>query len=107
MIFRGWLVGVPGSQKEHAPRHVVQDKYGRTGHVNVQNLSMAEKTVVEKKRNLFHVMNMNVQVSGKGDGGEVFKYAQPIPSYTPSVNFMKTYPAAPPQLTKKGKQFVV
>ena len=94
--FQRMVAGVPGSQKEHAPRHVVQDKYGRTGNVNVQNLSMAEKTVMGKKRNLFHVMNMNVQVSGKRDGGEVFKYTQPIPSYTPSVNFMKTYPAAPP-----------
>ena len=104
--FQRMVVGVPGSQKEHAPRHVVQDKYGRTGNVNVQNLSMVEKTVMGKKRNLFHVMNMNVQVSGKRDGGEVFKYTQPIPSYTPSVNFMKAYPAAP-NLLKKENNFMV
>ena len=51
--FQRMVVGVPGSQKEHAPRHVVQEKYGRTGNVNVQNLSMAEKTVMGKKKKSF------------------------------------------------------
>ena len=62
-VFQRMVIGVLGNQKEHAPRHVVEEKYGRQESVNVQRLKREENHVQDHQRNLGHVMKILVRVS--------------------------------------------
>ena len=67
-VFQRMVSGAPGRKKDHAPKHVVKEKYGRIESVTAHLLNMVGKDVTEKIKNLVHVTKRNVQVSWWGEG---------------------------------------